>query len=79
MLQNTVCNNQIWKLNKTMLMFHSSQSSDSPDSGDLAAHQLKLGTKVCYDFFLSVYISVLNATGKESLEFNSLCFEEPLD
>lgn len=62
-----------------MLMFHSSQSSDSPDSGDLAAHQLKLGTKVCYDFYISVYISVLNATGKESLEFNSLCFEEPSD
>jgi len=60
-----------------MLVFHSSQTSDSPDSCDLDAHQLKLGAEVCCDFFSCLYICVLNATGEESLEFNRLYFEEP--
>lgn len=47
-----------------MLVFYSSRSSDSSDSCDVAAHRLKLGTKVCYDSLLAVYISDPNATGE---------------
>lgn len=45
-----------------MLVFYSSRSSDSSDSYDIAAHRLKLGTKVCYEFLLAAYISDPNAT-----------------
>lgn len=45
-----------------MPVFYSSQSSDSSDSYDIAAHRLKLGAKVCYGFLLAVYISDPNVT-----------------